>query len=177
VVNSAEKPAYSIQRASSNPDKIAMSKTSEILRLAREIAQTHRDIFNLNRNGINRQRLTKKFMDDLNKAVRARVGPDLSDRAISGDSGFSVDFYVQEEATVIEVELFGLSKSHTNLERDIFKVLLARDKGNAVTRLILLGGPKCRQRQSEPAPKHIVNWVERHHQLKVDVVEIEPAAS
>lgn len=65
--------------------------------------------------------------------------------SLSSNAKQSVDFYIEEEATVIEVE-FSLSNPYPCLENDAFKVLLAKDEGCSIETLILVGDPGSKKR-------------------------------
>lgn len=110
-------------------------------------------------------------MRSLNHIVAEEFSHSFFEQRICGQTAFCVDFYVRPEKTVIEVEL-SAGSSGTNLERDIFKVLLAKDAGEDISTLIILGVPGTVKRQLEPGPRAILAWVKRHHNLEVSVREI-----
>jgi hypothetical protein len=116
-------------------------------------------------------RFTSHYMSLLNERVIADSGADVVEQVICGDTNQSVDFYVRSEKTVLEVEL-SLYNVHTNLERDIFKVLLARAGGEDINTLVLLGKEPAVARHEQPSSRALIGWVKRHHDLDVIIHEI-----
>jgi hypothetical protein len=110
-------------------------------------------------------------MRRINARVSADFGHDIIQCVLTPDVKQSVDFYIADEGTVIEVE-FSLCNPYPCLEKDAFKVLLAKDVGHPITKLVLVGDPGCKKRLSAPAPKAIIAWLKRAHNLDVEVVEL-----
>ena len=85
---------------------------------------------------------------------------------------FNVSISMCQKATIIEVEL-SLYNVHTNLERDVFKALLAKDAGHNVSTLLLVGKEPARERHSQPASRALMDFVKRHHDLNVIIEDIK----
>jgi len=107
----------------------------------------------------------------MNDLAASELGPNVTQRVLGSNANQSVDFYLEEEAAVIEVE-FSLSNPYPCLEKDAFKVLLAKDRGCAIETLVLVGDPGCKKRLSAPAPRAILEWIKRRHDISVRVVEL-----
>jgi hypothetical protein len=83
-----------------------------------------------------------------------------------------VDFWLEDEQTIIEME-FNILSSPPVLEKEVFKALLAKDAGNDVRHLILIGDPGSALLSQAPTAASIINWVERRHQIRVQIWELK----
>ena len=149
------------------------SKVEQILSILDEVASSFGESF-LKRLGPGKDAgngVTNQFMSKVNAEVASRVGHDLADRRICGETNFSVDFYVPEQATVIEVEL-SARNPHTNLERDLFKTFLANQAGNIVRKLVLVGKPGTLKRLALPDLRAIAAWSKEKQDVQLEVIEI-----
>jgi hypothetical protein len=146
-----------------------MKRTARIVEMANQVARAYPTL--LLRRTPGRRPVVDQYMRAFGKQVDAEVGAGMAEQRISGSNEFRVDFYVEEDAAVIEIE-FNLPGSHSNFERDIFKILLARDTGRVVKTLVLVGPPGSRERLSEAGPKDIITWVKKHHRLDVQVLDL-----
>ena len=110
------------------------------------------------------------------KARRAGAGTPYTDEVInqflSKESRQSVDFWLGDEQTIMEME-FSAFSSPPVLEKEVFKALLAKDAGNDVRHLILIGDPGSGLLSQAPTPAAIMNWVERRHQIRVHIWELK----
>ncbi|MBK1855705.1 hypothetical protein JO972_12095 [Verrucomicrobiaceae bacterium 5K15] len=116
-------------------------------------------------------RVTNAVMGDANKQVRLIFGDSAVEQAFVPGVRQSIDYYLEETAEAIEVE-FSLPNPYPCLEKDSFKVLLARERGINVKRLILVGPPGSRSRLSAPAPTAIIAYLRDEHDLEVTVCEL-----
>src|SRR5206468_37823 len=98
---------------------------------------------------------TNKYMKLLNDRVLSEFDCNHVEQELCKGTKQSMDFYVRSERTVIEVEL-SLYNVHTNMDRDIFKVLLARDAGEEIKTLILLGKEPAVSRHRQPASQALI---------------------
>ena len=83
-----------------------------------------------------------------------------------------MDFWLGDEQTIMEME-FSAFSSPPVLEKEVFKALLAKDAGNDVRHLILIGDPGSGLLSQAPTPATIMNWVERRHQIRVHIWELK----
>ena len=148
-----------------------MTKTQTISNLAQKVANQLPDMFRKKGPGAGNN-FTNRYMSRLNEAVEASLGKFYIEQKISYPTDQCVDFYVPEESTIIEVEL-SLYNVHTNLDRDIFKALLAKDAGYSVSTLLLIGKEPARQRHAQPASRAVIDFVKRHHDLNVVIEDIK----
>jgi len=91
------------------------------------------------------------------------------------ENGQSVDFWLEDENTIMAME-FDILSSPPVLEKEVFKALLAKDTGTNVQHLILIGDPGSVLISQTPRPKSIIAWVEKHHQIRVQIWELKDIA-
>jgi len=147
-----------------------MTKTQIIYELAQQTANEIPDMFRKKGAGEG-NRFTNQYMARLNKAVTSMIGGSYIEQRICHPTDQSVDFFIPEESTIIEVEL-SLYNVHTNLDRDIFKALIARDAGYAISTLLLIGKEPAKERHNQPSSRALIDFVKRHHELKVIIEDI-----
>jgi hypothetical protein len=152
-----------------------MTKTQIIHNLAQQVADELPDMFRKKGPGEGNL-FTNQYMSRLNAAVAATVGKSYVEQKICDPTDQCVDFYVPEESTIIEVEL-SLYNVHTNLDRDIFKALLAKDAGHRVATLLLIGKEPAKERHTQPASRALIDFVKRHHDLNVVIEDIKKPMS
>jgi len=147
-----------------------MRKAETIIQLAQRIADERSNFFKVKGAGAG-DRDTNSFMRELRTRARNTFGIDLSERRICGDNNLAVDFYLPDEATIIEIAL-SLRNPNSEFERDILKALLAKECEYPVERLIFVSKPGAIKRHSRPSSKAIVSWVERNYDIKIEIREL-----
>jgi hypothetical protein len=148
-----------------------MTKRQQIISLAREIAAATPDFHIIKGPGTG-DKANHDFMSTLRSRAKEAFRRDYAEKQISGDTKAAVDFYIPEEKTIIEVALnlrFPLSEFH----KDIFKTLLARDKGKNVDHLVFVSKPGARKRHQEPFSQAIIHWVKKHYSINVTIEELK----
>ena len=88
-------------------------------------------------------------MKEANRLVGEELGSDVVEVQLVDGVAQSTDFYLEDTAEVIEVEL-SLGNPYPCLEKDAFKLLVAKDQGRRVDTLILIGDPGSAKRLSAP---------------------------
>ena len=116
-----------------------MSVTDQILTLAQQLADLRPSFFTKKGPGAG-DNDTIAYMRELRAAVEESTGTDYAEMRICGDNNLAVDYYIEQELTVIEIAL-SLRNPNCEFERDILKVLMAQEAGVLVKRLILLAKP------------------------------------
>lgn len=149
-----------------------MSKAERIFELAQEVAASY-DLLNARRAGSG-DCYSREVIDHLKFRVIDELGPEVANQFLSKANRQSVDFWIEAEQTIIEVE-YSLWSLHPLLEKEVFKALLAKDAGKDVRHLILIGDPGSVRRWHTPTPQSIVHWVERHQQIRVHIWELTEA--
>ncbi len=146
-----------------------MSKAERIFQLAQEVAASY-DLLNARRTGSG-DSYTREVIDHLKFMVIEELGLGVTNQFLSKANRQSVDFWLEDEQTIMEVE-YGLWSSDPSLEKEIFKALLAQDAGKDVRHLILIGDPGSIRRWQAPTPRSVMDWVERHHHIRVQIWEL-----
>jgi hypothetical protein len=147
-----------------------MKKYEKILEIAQLVADKRPYFFEIKGAGLG-DKDTDSYMGELRKRIENTVGKGLSERSICGDNNLKVDFYVQDEATIVEVAL-SLRNSNSEFERDIFKAFLAQSLGNEVERLVFLSKPGALKRHEQPSSKAIVDWVKKEYGISIEIREL-----
>ena len=147
-------------------------KVSRLILLAQKFAEGTPNFFETKGPGIG-DKAANEFMERLNASAKEMFGQDYSQQKICGENRFAPDFYFPDEQTVVEFA-FGLDKPMNEYERDIFKCLLAQDRGCQVQKLILVCKPGGQARLSAPGPTSIREWVGRSHNLEIEVWDLVP---
>lgn len=115
-------------------------------------------------------RATAVFLHALQRRAWAEFGVECWEKKICGPTAYAVDFYLPEEATIVEVAL-GLPNPSSEFEKDIFKAIIAKDYC-PVARLVLIsragGEKKCRQ----PGRAALREWASMKHQLRIDIFDL-----
>lgn len=146
-----------------------MTKTERILEIIQQVADEFQ-VFQSRGPGEG-NRVTNQAVAALNDRVTQEIGRNAVNQALCSGVNQSVDFFIEGEETVIEVE-FSLSNPYPCLEKDAFKVLLAKAEGRRIKNLVLAGDPGSEKRLSAPAPRAIADWLRRNHDITVRVVEL-----
>jgi hypothetical protein len=147
-----------------------MNKAERILELAQENADAY-GIFDAKRAGSGDQ-YTKEVVDHLKFLAIEELGSEVANQFLSKENRQSVDFWLEDEHTIIAVE-FNMFSSSPLLEKEAFKALLAKDAGRDVRHLIFIGDPGSVRRHHVPTVRSIVAWIKRHHQIRVQIWELK----
>jgi hypothetical protein len=147
-----------------------MKKAERILQLAQENADAY-GIFDAKRAGSG-ETYTKEVVDNLKFLAIEEFGPGVANQFLSKENQQSVDFWLEDEQTIIAIE-FNMFSPSPLLEREAFKALLAKDSGRDVRHLILIGDPGSVRRHHVPTVRSIMAWMKRHHQIGVQIWELQ----
>jgi len=146
-----------------------MSKAERIFELAQEGADAYR-MFKLRRAGAGTP-FVNEVVNRLKYLVAQEFGADVVNQSLSNENRQTVDFWLGDEQTIVEIE-FNILSSPPVLEKETFKALLAKDAGKDVRHLILIGDPGSALLSQAPTPASIIAWVERRHQIRVQIWEL-----
>ena len=147
-----------------------MKTTKRIFELAQETAKAY-ELFNARRMGSG-DVYTREVVDHLKFLVIEEFGPGVANQFLSRESRLSVDFWVEQEQTIIVLE-FSMVSSWPLLEKEAFKALLAKDAGKDVRNLVLIGDPGSVRRHQSPAAQAVIEWLERMYQIRVQIWELK----
>ncbi len=147
-----------------------MTKAEDIFQLAQEDADAYR-MFALRRAGAATP-FVNEVVNHLKFLVGQKFGVGIVNQSLNQASRQTVDFWLEDEHTIMEME-FNILSTPPVLEKEIFKTLLAKDAGKDVRQLILIGDPGAAELLKAPTTTAIINWVARHHQIRVQVWELK----
>ncbi len=144
-------------------------RVQRIIELARETAAADPDFQSVKGAGAG-DRATARFLAALRMRVLEDLGTECSEKRICGPTSYAVDFFLEEEETVVEVAL-GLPNPSSEYEKDILKAIIAQDYF-PVRRLVLIsragGEQKCRQ----PGRAAVREWARTKHGLAIEVFDL-----
>ena len=146
-----------------------MTKSERIFQLAQEGADAYR-MFKARRAGAGTP-YVNEVINHLKFLAVQEFGTGVINQFLSKETGQSVDFWLEDEQTIIEME-FNIFSSPPVLEQEVFKALLAKEAGKDVRHLILIGDPGSGLLSQAPTPLSVINWVEQRHQIRVQIWEL-----
>lgn len=150
-------------------DWFTMTKAHRIFQLAQEGADAYR-MFKLRRAGAGTL-FVNEVINHLKFLVAQEFGGDVVNQFLSAANRQTVDFWLEDEHTIVEME-FNILTSPPVLEKEVFKALLAKDAGKDVRQLVLIGDPGAALLSHSPTPASIIEWVERLHQVRVQIWDL-----
>jgi hypothetical protein len=112
-----------------------------------------------------------EVINHLKFLVVQEFGSGVVNQFLSKANRQTVDFWLEDEHTIVELE-FNILALPPVLEKEVFKALLAKDAGIDVRQLVLIGDPGAALLSHAPTPASIVEWVERQHQIRVLVWDL-----
>jgi len=151
-----------------------MNKAERIFQLAQQVANSY-ELLQARRAGSG-DLYTREVVDYLKSLAIQEFGPEVTNQWLSHVDHPPVDFWLKDEQTIIEVE-FSLWSSVPVLEREVFKALLAKDTGQAVQQLILIGDPGLARYCDSPLQRSIIDGAERHHHLHIHIWQLKEKGS
>ena len=110
-----------------------MTKTKELLHIAQQIADERPSFFDIKGAGKG-DKDTNSFMAELRSPAKSSFGKDFSEKRICGDTNLTVDFFLPDEGTIIEIAL-SLRNPNSEFEHDILKAIMAKEGGEQVRHL------------------------------------------
>lgn len=147
-----------------------MSKARRVAEITQEVAYAMQ-LFEPRGQGVG-NKVTNAAMREINQRVAAEFGRRVVEVALVDSSKQTVDFYFEDEGTIVEIE-FSLSNPYPCLEKDAFKAIVAQGAGRKVQRLVFIGDPGSAKRLAAAAPKTITAWVMERHQIAIEVIELK----
>lgn len=166
----APRPAPVARRSRLAANRPDLGKAGRIFQLAQEGADAY-GMYRARRAGGGTPYINE-VLNHLKFLVSQEFGAETVNRFLSKKSHQPVDFWLEDERAIVEME-FDIFSSPPILEKEIFKALLAKDAGRDVRHLILIGDPGSALLSQAPTPLSVIEWVERHHQIKVQVWELK----
>jgi hypothetical protein len=99
------------------------------------------------------------------------------EKAIYVGSKSKFDFYIESEATVVEIAL-SLKNPASEFEKDILKVLVFNQKhiNKPITQLVFIGKAGANARCQTEQKKAFVEWAKNVHNLTITIHDICPSS-
>jgi hypothetical protein len=147
-----------------------MNSAQQLLALARRLASADPNFLSTKGPGIG-NKATNRFMSELRALAKTTFGGEFAEQKICGSSGLCVDYYFPHEATVVEIAL-GLNKPKTEFEKDILKVIMAKEAGHVIKRLVLICKPGGLKKCSQPGRRDVIAWLKSKHDVQTEIHEL-----
>lgn len=152
----------------------SISKAERLLLLAQAIADETHNFFVAIGEGAGNLR-SNAFMNELQRRAKSIFGRDYSVAKLCGDNKLALDFYFPDEETAVEIAGM-LSAPNSEYEKDIFKCLLAQEKGATIQKLAFIAKPGAAKVQNQPGRLAIARFVLKHFDIQIIVDElVDPA--
>ncbi len=152
----------------------SITKAQRLLLIAQTIADETPNFFIAIGEGAGNLR-SNAFMNELQGRAKSAFGRDYSEAKLCGDNKLAMDFFFPEEETVVEVAGM-LSAPNSEYEKDIFKCLLAQEKGATIRKLVFLAKPGAAKVQNQPGRLAIAQFVRSRFNIQIIVEElVDPA--
>src|SRR6266404_831746 len=148
----------------------SITKAERLLLIAQAIAEETPDFFVAIGEGAGNLR-SNAFMSKLQVRAKSTFGRDYSEAKLCGDNKLAVDFYFPEEETVVEVAGM-LSAPNSEYEKDIFKCLLAQEKGATIHKLVFIAKPGAAKVHNQPGRLAIAQFVLSRFDIQITVEEL-----
>jgi hypothetical protein len=149
---------------------MSKDRSNILVAMAREIASSRPDFQAVLGPGAG-DHATGSFMAELRQRAADAFGEDCSEKKICGENSLAVDFYFEEEGTIVEVAL-GLPNPSTEFEKDILKAIMAQDCGNSVRRLVFVSRPGAEKKCNQPGRSAVRKWAYSKHGLLIEVNDL-----
>lgn len=151
-----------------------VTKAERLLLMAQEIVEATPGFFTVVGEGAGNVR-ANAFMSQLRSKAKNSFGIDHSEAKICGNNKFSVDFYFPDEETAVEIAGM-LSAPNSEYEKDIFKCLLAQERGATIRHLVFIAKPGASRVQEQAGRAAIAQFVLQKFGLQIKVEElVDPA--
>jgi len=151
-------------------ETMPITKAERLLLIAQAIAEETPGFFTPIGAGRGNLR-SNTFMGELRSRAKQVFGLDYSEKKLCGDNNLAIDFYFPDEATSVKVSGM-LGAPNSEYEKDIFKRLLAQDRGTKVRKLVFIARPGAAKVSSSPGRGAIAQFVREHFGIEVYVEEL-----
>ena len=148
-----------------------MTKTKQIIAIAREIAKKTRGFFKDKHPGIG-DKANLVFMKKLRKESESKLGEDYSEKQLIRGVKSAVDFYIPHEKTIIEVALSLQKANSEEFYKDIFKAVLAKVGRVKIKQLVFVSKPGAKKRHQRPFSQAIKRWLKQYFAIEINIVEL-----
>jgi hypothetical protein len=151
-----------------------MAKYERLITLAQSVVDEWPNFFAIKGAGAG-DRDTNAYMKELRRRSIELFGQDYSEKRICGNTKYAVDYYIPDEATIVEIAM-GLRNPSSEYERDILKVIMAQEAGYDIRRLVFLSKPGAIARCSQPGHRAFAEWAQHQRNIIIEIQEFTPLA-
>ncbi|MBU0676722.1 MAG: hypothetical protein KJ626_01275 [Verrucomicrobia bacterium] len=148
-----------------------MTKTQQLVAMAKDLARESSSFHEVKGPGKG-DRAANSFMKELRQRALQRFQHDYSEKQLCEGVKAAVDFYIPEEHTVVEIAM-SLRTPLSEFHKDIFKVLLAKDRGEDIRHLVFVSKPGAIKRHEAPASQAVIDWLEKNYSVTVTIEEFD----
>lgn len=150
--------------------RIPITKAMTLFVIAQRIAEQTPGYFTAEGPGHGNLR-SNAFMAQLKSIAKQTFSRDYSEAKLCGDNKLAMDFYFPDEETVVEVAGL-LSGPNSEYEKDIFKCLLAKDKGSKIRKLVFIAKPGATKTLGAPGRVAVAQFVLKHFGIEISLEEL-----
>ncbi len=147
-----------------------ITKAEQLLLIAQRVAETTPQFFIALGQGEGNIR-SNVFTAELRKRALQAFGRDYSEARLCGETSLAIDFYFADEETAVEVAGM-LGAPNSEYEKDIFKCILAKDRGAKITKLVFIAKPGSANVHNQPGRRAIARFVQRHYGIEIFLEEL-----
>ena len=149
--------------------KVPVSKAERLYLIAQEIAEETPGFFEAIGAGGGNLR-SNTFMAALRTARSKSLGR-TTEAKLCGENRLAIDFYFPDEETAVEIAGM-LGAPNSEYEKDIFKCLIAQNRGCKVRKLVFIGKPGAAKAHSYPGRGAIAQFVQVRFGIQISVEEL-----
>jgi hypothetical protein len=154
----------------------SITSAERLLVIAQAIAEATPSFFTAIGEGAGNLR-SNAFMAELRSRAKTTFGHDYSETRLCGGTKLALDFYFPEDQTAVEIAGM-LAAPNSEYEKDIFKCLLAQEKGAVIHNLVFIAKPGAARVQKQPGRMAIAQFVLNRFGLQITVEElVDPAVA
>lgn len=150
--------------------EVPVTKAERLYLIAQQIAEKTPGFFTPIGAGKGNLR-SNAFMDAVKITAKQVFGREYSEAKLCGENKLAIDFYFPDEETAVEIAGM-LGGPNSEYEKDIFKCLLAQDKGTKIRKLVFIAKPGAAKIGSAPGRGAIAQFVREHFGIEVSVEEL-----
>lgn len=147
-----------------------VTKAEQLLVIAQELAEATPTFFIALGQGLGNLR-TNVFAAELGKRALQVFGHDYSEAKLCGATSLALDFYFPDEETAVEIAGM-LGAPNSEYEKDIFKCLLAKDRGTKIAKLLFIAKPGSAKVHNQPGRRAIAEFVQRQYGIEILLEEL-----
>jgi len=147
-----------------------ITKAEQLLLIAQRVAEATPQFFIALGQGEGNIR-SNAFTAELRKRALQAFGRDYSEARLCGETSLAIDFYFADEETAVEVAGM-LGAPNSEYEKDIFKCILAKDRGAKITKLVFIAKPGSAKVHNQPGRRAIARFVQRHYGIEIFLEEL-----